>query len=154
MNWKDIRGYEGIYEVSDTGKVRKHQDDGSYRNVVISKVGAVYLRDSFGRSTTKSMATIVADAFIDNPYGLKHARVKDYNLGYVPSNIEWYQKSKDSGTPYYIIKAIYSDTKHPEFREGIDKIISEYKTVSEKEAKFDKIKRLEEELARLKAEIE
>ena len=63
--WKDIIGYEGIYQVSNFGRVRnkdkilKPSKSGRYRHLALCKNG-----------TRKDMNIhrLVAEAFIPNPY--------------------------------------------------------------------------------------
>lgn len=66
--WKDINGYEGLYQVSNKGNVRslitnknlKQADLRGYKRVVLSKNNEV---------KTKQVHRLVAEAFIDNREG-------------------------------------------------------------------------------------
>ena len=85
--WKDIQGYEGIYQVSSHGRVRskhkimKPQNDNGYMRILLRKNGKV---------KRYSVHRLVAIAFIDNPYNLPVVNHKDENKGnnYV-ENLEW-----------------------------------------------------------------
>ena len=93
--WKDIPGYEGLYQVSNTGQVRslnyrqtgktkilkQHTDKNGYKKVGLSKNGKV---------KTYAVHRLVAKAFISNPNNLPYVNHKDEN----PSNnavwnLEW-----------------------------------------------------------------
>ena len=77
--WKPVKGYEGLYEVSNTGNVRSlprkaKGRKGIVRGVVLkpalSKDG--YLRVTLRKDNiciNKSVHRLVGEAFLDNPYG-------------------------------------------------------------------------------------
>ena len=79
--WKDVVGYEGLYQVSNLGRVksirgrRPSKDNPSNRKDVImaSYSGAArYLGVSLrkeGNSRTKTVHRLVAQAFLPNPLG-------------------------------------------------------------------------------------
>ena len=103
MKWKDIEGYEGLYQVSDEGLVRscdrrtggrKHRlvkgiilkqtrcySNGNYRKVSLS---------SNGISKQCRVHQLVAKAFLPNPNKLIEVNHKDFNPNnnHV-SNLEW-----------------------------------------------------------------
>jgi len=91
--WKDIKGYEGLYQVSNEGRIKSlarewaagnrnskrcHDemmikqscDDKGYKMVCLSKDG---------RSITKKVHKLVALAFIENPNNLPQVNHKDEN---------------------------------------------------------------------------
>ena len=94
-HWRAIAGYEGLYEVSDQGRVKslnykrtrnekilkpiKHT--GGYFQVILHKDGKV-------KNTL--VHRLVADAFIPNPNNLKTVNHKDeVKTNNVASNLEW-----------------------------------------------------------------
>ena len=94
-NWKAIAGYEGLYEVSDLGRVKSlnynrtrkekilkpQKDTGGYLHVVLSKDG---------QKKTSFVHRLVADAFIPNPNNLDTVNHKDeVKTNNVASNLEW-----------------------------------------------------------------
>lgn len=103
--WKDIPEYEGLYQVSNLGRVK------SLERVVISKKGQVFeveekILKTIGRSRnrqylavhlcrnsatkTASVHRLVATAFIPNPSNLPFINHKDENPGNNDaSNLEW-----------------------------------------------------------------
>lgn len=101
-NWKAIAGYEGYYEVSDTGKIR------SVDRVVINRgfpqrLKGVTLRHNLnqngypyviicknGKTKCQCIHKAVAAAFVDNPDGRRVINHKDGNKqNNNASNLEW-----------------------------------------------------------------
>ena len=79
--WKDIKGFEGLYQVSNLGRIKsidryvgykgigKRLVKGSEKFGTVTKKG--YLKVTLfknGIGTTKEIQRIVAEAFIDNPH--------------------------------------------------------------------------------------
>ena len=89
--WKDKKDYEGLYQVSNCGRVKsikfgkeiimKQHIRGRYYYVGLSKNGIV---------KKYSVHRLVAEAFIDNPDNLPQVNHKDENkLNNVVTNLEW-----------------------------------------------------------------
>lgn len=105
--WRDIKGYEGCYQVSNMGRVKslsrvivrsdgqsitvkerilsESKNDRGYYGVRISKNG---------KQSTPKIHSLVANAFIPNPQNLKEVNHKDGNKknNYV-DNLEWSTRS-------------------------------------------------------------
>lgn len=91
-HWKAISGYEGIYEVSDLGRVRSLK----YGKEKILKPGKNnwgYLKVSLckdGHVKKLTVHRLVAEAFIPNPQGLETVNHKDEDkTNNFASNLEW-----------------------------------------------------------------
>lgn len=90
--WKDIEGYEGLYQVSNLGNVRSYHS-GEWRlltNVINSRGYKQYLLYKNGKRKNMRGNRLVAEAFIPNPDNLSFVNHKDEN----PSNdcvenLEW-----------------------------------------------------------------
>jgi hypothetical protein len=87
--WKDIAGYEGCYEVSDLGRVRNVRTNRvlspgisqGYYYVVLCK---------HGERHNKQVNRLVAEAFIENPYGYPIVNHKDeIKTNNTVGNLEW-----------------------------------------------------------------
>jgi hypothetical protein len=87
-NWKDIKGYEGLYQISNFGRVL---------NIKRNKIKAIgYERYAktilckYNIKTNISIHKLVAEAFIDNPNDYKvvmHLDNNTYNNNV--SNLKW-----------------------------------------------------------------
>ena len=96
MKWKDVKGYEGLYKVSDTGVVLSlarpgnwrgdhimagSHDTNGYRQVLLCKNG---------KSKTVKIHRLVANAFVENPNGYLEINHIDENKdNCAANNLEW-----------------------------------------------------------------
>lgn len=103
--WRDIRGYEGLYQVSNFGRVRsidrtvqqKRKNTTIARNIkgkILKTWKSVdYLHVTLsdeGKIKAPFVHKLVADAFIDNPFKLPHVNHKDENkMNNYCGNLEW-----------------------------------------------------------------
>ena len=76
--WKDIEGYEGLYQVSIFGEVRNTK--GRTRKSVLGRHGYLQIMLSkCGETKMFLIHRLVAQAFIPNPDGLPMVNHKDEN---------------------------------------------------------------------------
>lgn len=101
--WKDIVGYEGLYQVSNTGKVKmigrekrlwhgaKTKINAKFLNqFVVCAYKKVKLRGFDGKTKMLSVHRLVATSFIPNPHNLPQVNHKDENKeNNNVSNLEW-----------------------------------------------------------------
>ena len=101
--WKDVVGYEGLYQISDMGRVKRPQrvsidsmgrkvpyKEKILKNKISKQTGypCVNLSKN-GKVTTLNIHTLIADAFIPNPDNLPCINHKDENrANSVLSNLE------------------------------------------------------------------
>lgn len=101
--WKDIIGYEGLYQVSNFGKVKML---GRIKNLwhggktflnpkivsqnIVCGYKKVKLRDKNGKTKMVSVHRLVAQAFIENPHNHPQVNHKDENKhNNNVENLEW-----------------------------------------------------------------
>ena len=89
--WKDCKGYEGLYQVSNLGRVWNVKLQ-KYLKGSYNKDGyhQVYLTAKNGKRKTESVHRLVALAFLSNPNNLPQVNHKDENKGNnCVDNLEW-----------------------------------------------------------------
>ena len=96
--WRNIEGFGGFYQVSNTGKIRsmgqkQHRGKGEWFMRSLSKTHDGYLKIRLvanGRDVTQRVHTLVARAFIPNPNGFETVNHKDGDkTNNNVDNLEW-----------------------------------------------------------------
>ena len=111
--WKDIPGYDGKYQASNTGRIRstRHRSVQRFHELSQRDNGTGYLMVTvYFNGITKKMLVhrLVAMAFIDNPDNLPCVNHKDEDRqNNCVENLEWCDKSYNQ---------LYSLERHPERR--------------------------------------
>lgn len=89
--WKDIEGYEGRYQVSDDGRVRRIKSHGRTRELK-NREGLYYTVSlcKEGNKHTYAVHRLVAETFLEKPEGATEVNHKDGNKKNNDiSNLEW-----------------------------------------------------------------
>lgn len=103
--WKPIKDYEGLYEVSNLGRVKSLPKMHGNRywnfslilkeNIAYNGYSGVFLQKN-KKSTRKSLHRLVAESFIPNPNNLPQVNHKDGNkLNNRVDNLEWCSQSEN-----------------------------------------------------------
>ena len=96
--WKDIQGYEGLYQVSSEGRVKSLERYDACNRLVEEKIlkqieNSGYLYVQLSKCGTKkrfSVHRLVAENFIPNPNNLQQVNHKDENKkNNKVDNLEW-----------------------------------------------------------------
>ena len=107
--WKDISGYEGLYQVSNFGNVKSlnWRRTGKPKNLYLKAHNRGYLQVELAKNGVKKsfmVHRLVAEAFIKNPNGFPVINHKDEDkANNSVENLEWcdnrYNKTYSSGKP-------------------------------------------------------
>ena len=114
--WQPVKGYDGLYEVSDKGRVRSLKfckerilkpikEHGGYLRVNLCKEGKV-------KHTL--VHRIVADTFIPNPNNLETVNHKDeVKTNNVASNLEWMSQKDNNNYGTHNKRVSEANINHP-----------------------------------------
>lgn len=151
IEWRKIKGFEGLYEISNTGMVKslprlKHSNNGDYytREKILKQTSAqgeyyrVPLTDKNHIKKYFLVHRLIAQAFIDNPNNLQEVNHKDGNkLNNNINNLEWCDRK-------YNVRHAYKMGLNPSRRKIIEYISS----------LEDRIEKLETKIKSIEYEVE
>lgn len=88
--WKDIKGYEGIYQISTMGRVKSLRRNIILKNQIASNGYEMVKLYTNNSKKDYSIHRLVANAFIENPDNLPQVNHRDENkTNNCVENLEW-----------------------------------------------------------------
>ena len=117
-HWKDICGYEGIYQISDLGNVKSlnfnHTNKPKLRALMKAKDGYLFLRlHKNGKAKNYRVHRLVAEAFIPNPNNFPLVNHKDETVdNNCVQNLEWCTEKYNSNYGHRGEKLSKAHTNH------------------------------------------
>lgn len=127
--WKDIKGYEGLYQVSNLGNVKSlcYRNQKKAKNLTPQITNRGYIAVMLSKKKTMKLFLVhrlVAMAFVDNPNNYPIVNHKDENpLNNHMDNLEWCTYSHNR---------IYSMNIHPERRKELANNLRKYSPRTQK----------------------
>lgn len=117
--WKDIKGYEGLYQVSSWGNVKGKK--GILKPYITEKG---YLKVGLfkdGKNHKKRVNRLVAEAFIPNPLNLPQVNHKDGNKkNNSVSNLEYCTNSENRNHAENMRNGVYVEITHKVIFQTVD----------------------------------
>lgn len=143
--WKDIEGYEGLYQISNLGRVRSLDRIINFKNgrsrlfkgkiFNLSKDTNGYLYAPLcknGKYKNKSVHRLVAQAFLPNPNNLPYVNHKDENkTNNCIENLEWCTPKYNTNYGTSIKRRIIKQSKQVVMLDLKGNIITTYPSIAE-----------------------
>lgn len=107
--WKDIAGFEGLYQVSNLGRVKSLPRNGTHKHPHIlhpttSSKYALYRLSKKDKPYYRKGHRLVAEAFIPNPENKREVNHIDGNkLNNCIDNLEWVTTSENQSHNYWVL---------------------------------------------------
>ena len=99
--WKDIKGYDGLYQVSNLGNIKRLKDNYIFKVNKNSRGYRVVTLTKNKKEKSITVHRLVAQAFIDNPYNFSQINHIDGNkLNNKIDNLEWCTASQNMQHAY------------------------------------------------------
>ena len=118
-NWKAIAGYEGLYEVSDLGRVKSLGNDKSRKEKILkprkNTSGYLYVNiHKDGQRKTITVHRLIATAFIPNPNNLETVNHKDeVKTNNTVGNLEWMSQKDNNNYGTHNKRMAEANINHP-----------------------------------------
>ena len=104
--WKDVIGYEGVYQVNNIGEVKRVSKNKLLTPYVgVKSKGYIYVKLCMNNvRCKKALHRVVAEAFIPNPLNKPEVNHKDGNKSNnCVDNLEWCNRSENEQHSYNIL---------------------------------------------------
>lgn len=103
--WRDVCGYEGLYQVSDDGLIKSFISDRILKNVIDSKGYPTVVLCKAGVHRRSRIHRLVAEAFIDNPDNKSYVdHVNTDRTDNRLCNLRWVTSTENNTNPLTIKK--------------------------------------------------
>ena len=123
--WRSIDGYEGLYEISNMGRVKTYRSNKVLKNSVRPRGYLFVTLYNGGTHKSHSIHRLVAQAFISNPNNYPIINHKDGNpSNNIVSNLEWCTYSYNEIHKYTVLGYTNHFKGKRHRKESIDKMKS------------------------------
>ena len=136
--WKDIRGYEGLYQVSNLGNIKSYPKKYQHNNIILLKPSLnLYGYETVGLYKNKKckrylVHRLVADAFISNPNNLSQINHKDeIKTNNCVDNLEWCSNDYNASYGTRNIRSSITQGKRISQYDKNNKYIASYHSINE-----------------------
>lgn len=133
--WKSVDGFEGLYEVSNLGRVKSLKRNTATNKVLKPHDTKKYLQVCLCKNGIKKdmlIHRLVAEAFIDNPNNLPEVNHKDENkYNNVAENLEWISKIENLTYGTRLERIGIAKSKAVKAFNENGELIAEYKSIKE-----------------------
>lgn len=118
--WKDIKGYEGLYQISNLGNVKSVPRNGKYCTRIIPLYMSLSDRNGYkavtlyknGERATLSVHRLVAEAFVTNEENKNIVNhINGNRADNRATNLEWVTQSENIRHSFDILKNYNTDNK-------------------------------------------
>ena len=104
--FKPIKGYKGLYDISNYGRVWSYHDNGCLKSTYVNSNGYVCVKLSkYGVVKSKRVNKLVAEAFCEKPEGWQPnwdaAHLDDNKLNNYYKNIAWQTRAENINTDHW-----------------------------------------------------
>lgn len=132
--WKDINGYQGLYQVSNMGRIKTTANHCAWNRQIIRKpkirkYAEIPLK-IHGKSKWFMVHRLVAQAFIPNPQNKPQINHKDGNkLNNNVDNLQWCTPSENQTHKLYVLGYYNSNTFHKQYEKTSNKLKDRYRRI-------------------------
>lgn len=119
--WKAIPKYEGFYEASSEGRIRRVIDKHEDEFYIIDTKRDVVVLSKNGVKRQTSVAQIIAETFIENSKGSKKAVLINSNAPAAVKNVEWSDYTDSADAEFNAKQRKYKREKSPPMSQNYTK---------------------------------